>query len=113
MFFTGARDKDLTALTDGEFPRTTVSGKSHPVYSLEKLPDNVGVAVCPCTSKIPFGRGVFRYIRKGCRLRHTQHTMDRDSFLVEKVRFNIPRSVACELRFRGEVPDECLGLWNR
>jgi hypothetical protein len=112
MFFIGARDKDLTAFTNGQFPKTTVPGKSHPVYSLERLPEGVGVAVCPCTSRRPFGGGIFRYINKGCQLRHTQHTMDRDSFLVEKVRFNIPRSIAHELRFRGEVPDECLRVWN-
>jgi hypothetical protein len=112
MFFTGASDQDLTILTHGEFPKTMIPRKTHPIYSLVKLPDGVGVTVCPCTSRRPFGRGVFRYIRKGCRLRYTQHTMDRDSFLVEKVRFNIPRSVAYELRFRGEVPDGCLKLWN-
>ena len=113
MFFTGARDKDLTVFTNGQFPKSTVSGKSHPVYSLKKLPENAGVAVCPCTSIRPFNRGVFRYIRKGCKLRHTKHIMDRDSFLVEKLRFNIPRSIAYELRFRGEVPDRCLEIWNR
>jgi len=108
MFFTGAKDEDLDSFTYGQFPKTTVSGKSHPVFSLRKLPENVGFTVCPCTSSRPFKLAKYRWINKGCKLRHTNHVMDRNSFLVEKVRFNVPRSVAYRLRFRGEVPDRCL-----
>lgn len=113
MFFSGARDKDLSIFTNGGFPRSTAPQKSHPVYTLQKLPQNVGFAVCPCSSNRPFNQGVFRYIRKGCKLLHTQHIMDRDSFLIDSIRFNIPRSKAYALRFRGEVPDRCIELRNR
>ena len=108
MFFTGARDKDLSVFTNRQFPKKSVSRKSHPVFSLRKLPQDIGFAVCPCTSSRPFKRSRFRWINKGCKLRPTNFVMDRDSFLIEKVRFNIPRSVAYRLRFRGEVPDSCL-----
>ena len=108
MFFTGAKDEDLSVFTNGQFPKKTVSRKSHPVFSLRKLPQDIGFTVCPCTSSRPFKRGGFRYIHKGCKLSHTNHVMDRDSFLVEKMRFNIPPSVAYRLRFKGEVPDRCL-----
>jgi hypothetical protein len=113
MFFTGARDDDLSLFTNGQFPKTNIPGKSHPVYSLRKLPQGVGFTVCPCSSKRPFSRGAFRYIRKGCQLGHTGHVMDRDSYLIERSRFNVPRSIAYELRFRGEVREECLEPWNR
>jgi len=113
MFFTGARDEELAEITDERFPAKVVPGKSHPVYALKELPENVGFAVCPCTSTKPYSRGVFRFIRKGCRLRYTQHTMDRNSFLVEMCRFNIPRSIAYVLRFKGEVPDKCVESLKR
>ena len=108
MFFTGARDADLSDLTNGKFPKKLVSRKSHPVFSLRKLPQDIGFTVCPCTSSRPYGRDRFRWIRKGCTLSHTNHVMDRNSFLVEQIRFNILRSVAYRLRFRGEVPDRCV-----
>ncbi len=108
MFFTGAKDEDLSGFTKGQFPKTVVSRKTHPVFSLRKLPASVGFTVCPCTSSRPFNLAGFRWINRGCKLRHTNHEMDRDSFLIEKVRFNIPPSVAYRLRFRGEVPDQCL-----
>jgi len=108
MFFTGARDIELASLTQGHFPVKQIKRKTHPIFSLEQLPLNTGFRVCPCSSKVPFQQKRFRFIRKGCRLLHTGHLMDRDSYLIEKVIFNIPSSVAFRLRFRGEVPEECV-----
>lgn len=108
MFFFGAKDEELSGLTSSRFPGRVVSGKKHPVFSLKPLPEGVGFQVCPCSSKRPFEEGVFRYIEKGCRLRHTAYIMDRDSYLIELARFNIPVSMAGRLLFKGEVPADCL-----
>jgi len=108
MFFTGAKDMELASLTQGHFPAKKIKRKTHPIFSLEQLPLNTGFRVCPCSSKMPFQQKGFRFIRKGCSLLHTGHVMDRNSYLIEKVIFNIPSSVAYRLRFRGEVPGKCL-----
>lgn len=108
MFFHGAPDETLAILTDGGFPGRLVPGKAHPVISLEALPDGVGFRACPCSSARPRLPGRHRFIRRGCLLGATGHEMDRDSFLVEAFRFNIPADVAYALRFRGEVPEDCI-----
>ena len=108
FFFFGARDEDLSDLTDHRFPAKLVPGRSHPVFSLRPLPNDVGFKVCPCTSKTPRIRSSFRFIQKGCLLDYTGYEMDRKSYLIEGITFNIPRSVAIGLRFRGKVPSECL-----
>jgi len=108
MFFVGAKDTELSLLTQGRFPAKQVKRKTHPVFSLERLPSNAGFKVCPCSSRTPYQQKRFRFIKKGCRLLHTYHLMDRNSYLVERLTFNIPSSVAFRLRFRGEVPDGCL-----
>jgi len=106
FFFLGARDEELLGLTSGCFPATTTAAKTHPVFSLHHLPDNVGFTACPCTSRIPFNSIRYRYIKKGCRLQHTGYCMDRNSYLVEAFKLNIPASMAGKLRFKGEVPNE-------
>jgi len=108
MFFVGAGDRELYELTEGRFPGKPVNWKTHPIYSLKALPGNVGFKVCPCSSGAPFNQKTYRYISRDCRLAHTGHVMDRNSYLVERGIFNIPRSVAIRLRFRGVVPGECL-----
>ena len=108
MFFVGAQDKTLSELTQGRFPAKQSKRKTHPVFSLEQLPFQTGFKVCPCSSRPPFQQNRCHYIKKGCRLKHTDHLMDRNSYLIEQVTFNIPSSVAFRLRFRGEVPDECV-----
>lgn len=112
MFFVGAQDKTLSELTQGRFPAKQSKRKTHPVFSLEQLPLKTGFKVCPCSSKPPSQQNRCRYIKKGCRLIYTGHLMDRNSYLVEKVVFNIPSSVAHRMRFRGRVPEECLKYHN-
>jgi hypothetical protein len=108
FFFSGAPDDRLSELSGGGFPAVTVPGKSHPVFTLHPVPDHVGFAVCPCSSKRPFDATGHRFIGQGCRLKHTGHVMDRNSYLVEKIRLNIPSDTGYRLRFRGEVPEECI-----
>lgn len=108
FYFFRADDEKLLELSSRHFPKKLVSGKSHPIYSLHRLPDQAGFKVCPCSSKTPFNKKRFRYINKGCRLMHTHYQMDRDSFLIEAVKFNIPPPMAYRLLFKGEVPAECL-----
>jgi len=110
MFFLGARDKELLQLTERRFP--VKPKRSHPIFSLEALPDRVGFRVCPCSSRKPYDTRRYRFIEKGCTLLHTGNSMDRNSYLVEKVTFNIPPSVARALRFWGEVPGNCMGEGN-
>jgi hypothetical protein len=111
FYFTGAPDETLHELSGGEFPAAKTparfSYKTHPILALKSLPDTVGFKVSPCSSQKPYRMGRFRYIRGGCRLRFTGHVMDRDSFIIDTVRFNIPPSVAYRLRFFGEVPEAC------
>ncbi|MDD5204085.1 MAG: hypothetical protein PHS17_01615 [Desulfobacterales bacterium] len=107
MFFRGLPDKLAYEWSGGQFPAKPGSG-NHPVFSSKPLPDGTGFRVCPCSSKRPFDEKSFRFIRKGCRLLHTGYTMDRNSYLIEKIRLNIPRTLAHRLRFLGEVPEECI-----
>ena len=108
FYFVRADDEKLLKLTSGHFPKKLVPRKSHPIYTLHQLPDQTGFKVCPCSSKRPFNKSRFRYIKKGCRLMHTHDQMDRDSFVIEAVKFNVPPSMAYRLLFKGEVPAECL-----
>lgn len=107
MLFRGLRDKLAFRWTGGRFPAKRSSG-THPVFAIKALPENTGFRVCPCSSKKPFNERIFRFIQKGCCLLHTGHTMDRHSYLVDKIRLNIPSSAASRLRFMGEVPEDCI-----
>ncbi|MFH1491567.1 MAG: hypothetical protein ABII06_21870 [Pseudomonadota bacterium] len=108
MLFIGAADRGLHRLTGGRFPAGLPSSKRRPVFALKSLPHGSGFKVCPCSTKRPFNQDNPQYIRRGCALRPTGRKVDRDSYLVEKITFNIPPSMALSLRFLGTVPDECL-----
>ena len=106
MFFRGARDEDLRALT-GDFPATFRKlRRTHPLFVLKMLGD-LGHKVCPCSSNNWSAR---RFIRKGCVLELTGREMDRHSYLVENCAFNLPTDPAFVegLRFMGRVPESCL-----
>jgi len=105
--FIGLSDHELHQLSRGVFPRK-LEPKARPLHSLESLPYNVAYKVCPCSSKRPFDMRRVRYVREGCRLLHTNKAVDRNSYLIENVTLNIPSSLCRELRFRGEVPEECI-----
>jgi hypothetical protein len=107
--FLGLSDQELYQLTRGAFPRKLES-KTRPLHSLEGLPHNIAYKVCPCSSKRPFDMLKARFVREGCRLLHTDHVVDRKSYLIENVTLNIPSSMYRELRFMGEVPDDCIEI---
>ena len=107
-FFTSASDDMLHRLSEGNFPANRVLGKRHPVFVLKALPGEIGFQVCPCTSRRPYDKDTYRYIRKGCILDHTRYRMDRNSFFLEWLRLNLPASMALRIRFRGKVPDDCI-----
>ena len=106
--FTGLGDESLHNLTGGEFPKKLETGKKHPIFSLDRLSDGIGFKVCPCSSKRPFNMHRYRYVRKGCRLLHTNEIVDRHSYLVENITLNIPPALYRETKFRGEVPEACI-----
>lgn len=108
MFFTGAADRGLHPLTEGRFPAAPPTSKKRPVFALKSLPHASGFKVCPCSTKVPFNLDRPRYIRQGCTLLPTGRRVERDSYLVENITFNIPPPMALSLRFLGIVPDECL-----
>lgn len=107
MFFRGLKDSSAFELTGGRFPARPGQG-THPVFSLKALPDGIGFKVCPCSSKKPYDQRTHRYISEGCRLLYTGHAVDRNSYLIEKIQFNIPRGREPGLRFLGQVPEECI-----
>jgi hypothetical protein len=108
FLFFGAKDKKLLLLTGGAFPAKLEPDKARPVFCLAVLPDGAGCKACPCSTKPPFSKGPHRFIPEGCTLRHTGKRTDKRSFLVEKFSFPVPRSLSADLRFKGEVPSECL-----
>jgi len=102
----GAADRALQEHTCG-FPATVRKDKfTHPLYVLQVLP-GLGHQACPCSSK---NFGVRRFVCAGCTLLYTNRQTDRDSFLVETYRFNLPldSEFTDPLRFMGRVPLECL-----
>jgi len=108
MLFTGAADRGLHRLTGGLFPAGSPTYKKRPVFALKSLPHTSGFKVCPCSTKKPYNQVDPRFIRSACALRPTGHRLKRNSYLVEKITFNIPPSMALSVRFLGIVPDECL-----
>ncbi len=113
FFFTGARDDHLHGLTGGKFPHKIEPLKTHPVYAVEPLSGDAGFKVCPCSTKRPFDVQRIFYIRKGCRLRPNNFSFNSKSYILRHISFNIPPSVAYRLRFRGEVPEECIAEISR
>ncbi len=108
FLFFGAPDRELHRLTAGAFSPQVDAWKTHPLYCLQTSPHGIGAQVCPCSSSRPFKVSSFRFIRKGCRLLHTGFVMDRNSHLIENLAFPLPRSLAHQVSFKGEVPEECL-----
>jgi len=108
FFFMGAKDSVLYELSQGTFPAKLVKDKTRPVFSLAELPHQIGFWICPCSSKKQFKSKNRRFIRERCSLSHTNYIMDRNSYLVEEIKLNIPQSVAYTLRFKGEVPTGCI-----
>jgi hypothetical protein len=106
FYFRGALNTALREKT-GRFPaRLGKAGETHPVYLLRKL-GNFGFRACPCTSK---KHNSSKYIRQGCVLEHTTREMDRDSYILEHMSFNLSEDDAFrrKLVFQGRVPETCL-----
>lgn len=104
--FRGALNTALREKT-GVFPgRLGKPGETHPVFLLRKL-GNFGFQACPCTSK---EHGKARFIRKDCLLEITEKKMDRDSYVLEWMAFNLTEADAFRrgLVFQGRVPVACL-----
>lgn len=112
FLFFRAKDKDLLKITKNRFPAKLENGKTHPVFALQHLPNNVGFKVCPCSSKKPFYDKTYRYIKENTTLKHTGYMTDRNSFLVESVRFNMPATIAGKMLFKGEVPEDSIVIVN-
>ncbi len=100
------RDETIHGLSDQRFPGKVISFKRRPIFCLKVLPNNIGAEVCPCSTQKQYKKS--RYIRKDCRLEYTGYIMDKKSFLVERIRFNIPSFSAGKLTFRGKVPAGCI-----
>lgn len=109
MLFFGAPDEELSRLSNGVFPAKLVAKKTHPVFVLDVLPFGSGARVCPCSSQRPYRQGAFSFIRKGCRLLHTGTIQDRDAYLIDWLHFPLPPKMAYRLRFKGQVPQDCIG----
>ena len=106
MFFTGAADNELREQT-GSFPATLRKDKTtHPIFLM--WAGASGHVACPCSTKGHWRK--FRCIQEGCRLEMKEHTMDRDSFLIERYPFTLPLDprLLKQVRFCGRVPEECL-----
>jgi len=110
FLFFGARDDDLFSITFGIFPAVPIPDKSHPVICARRFPNTGGVKVYPCSTQKPWKskKKSPRYIPEGCRLLHTGVETDRNSYLLEMIPIRLPSSVAYRLRFRGEVPEDCI-----
>lgn len=108
FFFKGARDEELFELTSGRFPATTQPGKTHPIISLKPLENQLGYKVNPCSSVRPWRFKEIHFITKGCRLGHTDHEMDRNSYVIEHIEVPLPADLGGKLHFKGEVPLCCI-----
>lgn len=108
FLFFGMKDNISHELTEGKFPAKLEQDKSHPVFSLEILPDHTGVRVCPCSTKKPFHKGPHRYILADCRLNFTGLSVRKKTYITERITFLMPDDAAERLRFKGEVPLECI-----
>ena len=101
FFFKGMTDSRLAEETHGDFPAIPKKQGTHPVFTLKPVLNHIGFVVCPCSSQPQYSK--VPWIEKGTRLLHTRHEMDRRSYLITHIRFNMPASVATQLRFQGEV----------
>jgi hypothetical protein len=101
FFFKGMTDNRLAEETRGDFPAIPKKKGTHPVFALKPVLNHIGFVVCPSSSQPQHPR--VPWIEKGTRLLHTDHEMNRRSYLITHIRFNMPASVATQLRFQGEV----------
>jgi hypothetical protein len=101
FFFKGMTDERLSEETRGDFPAIPKKQGTHPVFALKPVLNHIGFVVCPCSSQLQYLK--VPWIEKGTRLLHTHHEMDRRSYLITHIQFNMPASVATQLRFQGEV----------
>lgn len=104
--FWGIFDDTLYKLTQSRFPAKVVPLKRRPVFCIRVLNLKIGAEVCPCTTRKQGGES--HYIGEGCRLYHTGYTVQKDSYIIEKIRCKIPAYTAGRLRFLGEVPENCI-----
>ena len=105
MLFYGADDFWLREMT-GAFPSTLRKDKkTHPVFILSRT-GNFALKLCPCSTKVNNGR----YIVRGCKLKMTGNTTDKDSYILSGYSFNLPvnQSIQPKLKFGGKVPPECI-----
>ena len=88
----------------GGFPARANPQGTHPLFVLAN--STSGFRVCPCTSRKSGGK----YIKKGCKLKLTARSMDRNSYIIERYAFNIPRMMrfAQDPKLVGVVPETCL-----
>jgi hypothetical protein len=86
------------------FPAKANPHGTHPLYVLTA--QATGCRVCPCSSKGHKGL----YIKQGCRLEKTGKRVDRDSYVLTKLAFPVPRSlhISPKPRLWGIVPKGCL-----
>lgn len=101
FFFKGMKDDHLADLTQGDFPAIPKKQGTHPVFAVKPVLNQIGFVVCPSSSQSQHPR--VPWIEKGTRLLHTHHEMDRRSYLITHIQFNMPASMATKLRFQGEV----------
>ena len=106
FFFKGAPNKSIGEWTRGLFADKAAPDGTHPVFALKPILSYSGFKVCPCSSSAQ--RKHSRWIAKGTKLLHTNICMDKKSFLVESLPFNIPSLEAGKLRFLGEVPENAI-----
>ena len=99
FFFKGGRNQTLQTLTRGKFPAKADPRGTHPVFALKPLVGGIGFRVFPCSSS----GGSKRWIDKNTKLLHTGYTMDRMSYIIDRIPFTIPASQATTLAFKGEV----------
>jgi hypothetical protein len=103
FFFKGGRNSKLKTMTEGKFPVKADPEGTHPVFALKQVANGSGFEVCPCSSSAWKRQ---KWVAKGTQLLHTGKIMEKTTYLVEQIRFNLPASEAMNLRFMGRVADQ-------
>ncbi|NDY73839.1 hypothetical protein DO021_18915 [Desulfobacter hydrogenophilus] len=101
FFFKGGLNLTLKTLTRGIFPAKANPKGTHPIVALNPVAGGIGFSVCPCSSS---GYRHKTWVDKGTSLFYTGHIMEKTTYFVDHIRFNIPASEAVKLRFKGEIP---------
>ena len=102
FFFKGGLNSTFKTMTQGQFPVKADPKGTHPVFALKPVAHGAGFKVCPCSSS---AWKKLKWIKKGTQLLHTERIMEKTSYLVEHIQFNMPVSESIKLRFMGEVND--------